>query len=153
MSNSIGSARSYFKESDIKEIERYSEAFLEDINNTDIDEQTKKKYYDIMIAYKENKMAANIFGRQFNALNNAYNGLAALYNEEIDEIKKSEYKQKMAAIQSQQVQLKEKYDYFSNKCDAMQEEMMRIDKEINSKLPKLNDNREDNKKMQNPINR
>ena len=139
MAQNMQKARAYFTEEEVEESARYAKGLRDDLDKTDLSDEVKEKYYTIMMDYRDNKLAANVFGKQYNELVKSNKKLKKLYDNAPTDAKAREYLQQISQNEAIMLDLKSKYDYFNKKCDSIDKahDIMRIDNDINTRLEDL----------------
>jgi len=137
MVREIQDARNYFRKKETEECERYSNALLRDLDRAGITGEEKDYYYSVEMQYKENSMAASIFGVKCQQKQAQLNEYIQAYNNEPNDVKANEYLKKINLLKRQLASLDEKYNYFDEKRDALRTEMLSIDKKIDNRIKKM----------------
>lgn len=134
MAYNFKDAKSYLGKDEIAERDQYSQNLMNDMNKADIDEKTKETYYRVMMRYKENNLAANVFGIKFNNLIPERKRIIELYNREQNTYRANEYLKKLNSIEAEMYEYKAYYDHFDGICASFAQEVYKIDDEIDARL-------------------
>ena len=130
----IGHPSEYYSPKEHQRMKNYSNNLTRDLNEIDLDDKTRQKFYNTMIEYKSYILAADALSVEHNNYNVRLRELKEIYETTPDDNKADKALKEIQAIQRKQILIKEKYDYFTIKFTELENDVRDMKEIIDTKL-------------------